>query len=55
MSDILIYFENSPWPMSLKLIDKGQHGLVILVTDPKKWAVISVLLLKNKPIHSLSK
>ena len=33
--------------MSLKLIDRGQHGLIILTTDPKRWAVISVLLIKE--------
>lgn len=46
MSDI-IYFENYQWPMSLKLIDRGQHGLVILATHPKRWAVIPVLLTKE--------
>lgn len=33
--------------MSLKLIDRGQHGLVILATRAKRWAVIPVLLTKE--------
>lgn len=27
--------------------DRGQHGLVILATDPEKWAMIPVLLTRE--------